>query len=314
MNPNPLPITQNKRGLRVKDRGGLVVNLKCFGIWKGNPPMVSRLCCRRFGSKLMFSDNCRANTVGWRQSILRREQPLKLNTRSFMDHYTTRCEIVNGVVEVEGVASEATMDLENDKTTEDMSNAEKGVPDFWVNAMKNSEVLAEERTEIEWYPSKCLTWTILKKKLKKGSKNAKPITKTEKYESFNFFSPPEVPVDDDDIDVDIGSTIRDKIIPHAVSWFTREAFQGDDLEEIHDDDDDEDGNEDVNDDNEDGDDEDDEEDADQDEEKAKISTKKRRVCLHYLGKVSRVSICLNASSSSRYQIADSIFVWEHRVG
>ncbi|KAL7180392.1 hypothetical protein ACSBR1_043568 [Camellia fascicularis] len=64
------------------------------------------------------------------------------------------------------------------------------------------------------------------------------------------------------------STIRDKIIPHAVSWFTREAVQGDDLEDIHDDDDDEDGNED-------GDDEDDEEDADQDEEQAKISTKKK---------------------------------------
>ncbi|KAI7986775.1 Nucleosome assembly protein 1-like 4 [Camellia lanceoleosa] len=94
-------------------------------------------------------------------------------------------------------------------------------------------------------------------------------------------SPPEVPEDDDDIDVDIkeelhnqmeldydiGSTIRDKISPHAVSWFTREAVQGDDLEDIHNDDDDEDGNED-------GDDEDDEEDADQDEERAKISTKK----------------------------------------
>ncbi|CAL5443813.1 unnamed protein product [Camellia sinensis] len=334
MNPNPLPITQNKRGLRVKDRGGLVVNLKSkLRNLKGSPPMVSRLCCRRFGSELMFSDNCSAlnkEPTPWvgGKVFLRREQPLKLNTRSFMDHYTIRCEIVNGVVEVEGVTSEATMDLENDKTIEDMSNAEKGVPDFWVNAMKNNEVLAEERTEIEWYPSKCLTWTILKKKLKKGSKNAKPITKTEKCESFNFFSPPEVPVNDDDINVDIteelhnqmeldydiGSTIRDKIIPHAVSWFTREAFQGDDLEDIHDDDDDEDGNEDGDDDDEDGDDEDDDEDADQDEEKAKISTKKQRVCLHYLGKVSRVSICLNASSSSRYQIADSIFVWEHRVG
>ncbi|GMQ08288.1 hypothetical protein CsSME_00052082 [Camellia sinensis var. sinensis] len=261
--------------------------------------------------------------------------------------YDKRCEIVNGVVKVEGVTSEATMDLEDDKSTE----AEKGVPDFWLNAMKNNEVLAEEiserdeealkylkdikwcridnpkgfklefffdtnhffknlvltktyhmidddepilekaiGTEIEWYPSKCLTQKILKKKPKKGSKSAKPITKTEKCESFfNFFSPPEVPEDEDDIDedtaeelqnqmeqdYDIGSTIRDKIIPHAVSWFTGEAVQGDDLEDIDDEDEDEDDNDDEEDEDEDEEDEDNDEDADEDEEKVKTSTKKQ---------------------------------------
>ena len=56
------------------------------------------------------------------------------------------------------------------------------------------------RTEIEWYPGKNVTQKILKKKPKKGSKNTKPITKTEECESFfNFFCPPQVP-DDDDID------------------------------------------------------------------------------------------------------------------
>ena len=60
------------------------------------------------------------------------------------------------------------------------------------------------RTEIEWYPGKCLTQKVLKKKPKKGSKNAKPITKTESCESFfNFFKPPEVPEDDADIDEDL---------------------------------------------------------------------------------------------------------------
>ncbi|KAG9128970.1 hypothetical protein Leryth_014734, partial [Lithospermum erythrorhizon] len=58
-------------------------------------------------------------------------------------------------------------------------------------------------TEIEWYPEKCLTQKILKKKPKKGSKSAKPITKTEQCESFfNFFSPPEVPDDEEEIDED----------------------------------------------------------------------------------------------------------------
>ncbi|XP_031090469.1 nucleosome assembly protein 1;4-like isoform X1 [Ipomoea triloba] len=247
--------------------------------------------------------------------------------------YTKRYEIVNGVVEVEGV-SEASVDKGDDKGTE-----EKGVPNFWLNAMKMNEILAEEISDrdeealkylkdikwcrvddpkgfklefffdtnpffkntilvktyhmveddepilekaigmdIEWHPGKCLTQKILKKKPKKGSKNAKPITKIEKCDSFfNFFNPPQVPEDDDDIDddtaeelhnqmeqdYDIGATIRDKIIPHAVSWFTGEAVQGDEYEDIEEDDDDDD------DDDEDDDVDDDEDDEDQEEGKSK---------------------------------------------
>ncbi|KAJ6815911.1 putative nucleosome assembly protein 1,2 [Iris pallida] len=246
--------------------------------------------------------------------------------------YTKRYEIVNGIVEVEGVTAE----VKEENPAEDKVSEEKGVPDFWLNAMKTNEILAEEiqerdegalkflkdikwcklddpkgfklefffgpnpffknsvltktyhmideeepilekavGTEIEWLPGKCLTQKILKKKPKKGSKNAKPITKTEQCESFfNFFSPPEVPDDEEDLDedtaeqlqnqmeqdYDIGSTIRDKIIPHAVSWFTGEAVQGeDDFDEIGDEDEDEeDGDEDE--------DEDDEEDDEDDED------------------------------------------------
>ncbi|XP_052183448.1 nucleosome assembly protein 1;4-like isoform X2 [Diospyros lotus] len=255
--------------------------------------------------------------------------------------YTKRYEIVNGVVEVEGVTNEATMDQEENKEAE-----EKGVPNFWLTAMKTNEVLVEEiserdeealkylknikwcridnpkgfklefffdpnpffknnvltktyhmidddepilekaiGTEIEWYPGKCLTQKILKKKPKKGSKNAKPITKTENCESFfNFFNPPQVPDDDDEIDedsaeelqnqmeqdYDIGSTIRDKIIPHAVSWFTGEAVHADEFEDMEDDDeDDEDEDEDEDDD------EDDEDDEDEDEDEEKSKTRKK---------------------------------------
>ncbi|PSR96168.1 Nucleosome assembly protein like [Actinidia chinensis var. chinensis] len=254
-------------------------------------------------------------------------------------HYLKRSEIVNGVVEVEDVTTDATMDQETDNETQ-----EKGIPSFWVTAMKTNEVLAEEiserdeealkylkdikwyridnpkgfklefffdtnpffknsvltktyhmidddepilekaiGTEIEWYPGKCLTQKILKKKPKKGSKNAKPITKTEDCESFfNFFNPPQVPEDDNDIDedtaeelqnqmeqdYDIGSTIRDKIIPHAVSWFTGEANQGDEFEDLEDDDEDGDEDEDEEDDD------DDEEDDDDDDEVKGKSRKK----------------------------------------
>ncbi|URE47651.1 NAP domain containing protein [Musa troglodytarum] len=252
--------------------------------------------------------------------------------------YTKRYEIVNGVVEVEGIKDESP----EESGSEDKASEEKGVPGFWLTAMKANEVLTEEiqerdeealkylkdikwcriedpkgfklefffnpnpffkntvltktyhmidedepilekaiGTEIEWFPGKCLTQKILKKKPKKGSKNAKPITKTEDCESFfNFFNPPQVPDDDADIDeetaeelqgqmevdYDIGSTIKDKIIPHAVSWFTGEAVEGDELEEIEDEEDEEDDEEE--------DDDEDDEDEDEDEED-QTKTKKK---------------------------------------
>jgi nucleosome assembly protein 1-like 1 len=43
-----------------------------------------------------------------------------------------------------------------------------------------------------------MTQKVMKKKPKKGAKNTKPVTKTEQCDSFfNFFSPPQVPEDDD---------------------------------------------------------------------------------------------------------------------
>lgn len=58
------------------------------------------------------------------------------------------------------------------------------------------------RTKIEWYPGKCLTKKILKKKSKKSCKDAMPVIKTEKCESFfNFFDPPKL-LKSDEIDED----------------------------------------------------------------------------------------------------------------
>ncbi|KAI7748690.1 hypothetical protein M8C21_000339 [Ambrosia artemisiifolia] len=204
--------------------------------------------------------------------------------------YAKRYEIVNGLTEVEGVSNDNTGDKENNESA-------RGVPNFWLTAMKSNEVLADEisesdegalqylkdikwcrldgakgfklelyfnpnpyfknsvltktyemineeehilekaiGTEIEWFPGKNLTQKVLRKKPKKGLKSIKPpITKTENCESFfNFFNPPQIPDDEEELDedtaellqnqmehdYDIGSTIRDKIIPHAVSWFT----------------------------------------------------------------------------------------------
>ncbi|XP_026447262.1 nucleosome assembly protein 1;2-like isoform X3 [Papaver somniferum] len=264
--------------------------------------------------------------------------------------YSQRFDIVNGVVEVDGVTKEVEADKEADKDAE----VEKGVPNFWLNAMKTNEVLMEEiterdegalkylkdikwcrieepkgfklefffdtnpyfknavltktyhmidddepilekaiGTEIDWYPGKSLTQKVLKKKPKKGSKNTKPITKTEDCESFfNFFNPPQVPEDDDELDeetaedlqnqmeqdYDVGSTIRDKIIPHAVSWFTGEAVQSEEFDmDMDDEDDDEDDEEDEDEDDDEEDEDEDDDDEEDDEDEGKNRKKKSRV-------------------------------------
>ncbi|KAL6184301.1 hypothetical protein ACLB2K_045704 [Fragaria x ananassa] len=67
-------------------------------------------------------------------------------------------------------------------------------------------------TEIDWYPGKSLTQKILKKKPRKGSKNAKPITKTEDCESFfNFFNLPKVPDTDDGFDEETAEELQSQI-------------------------------------------------------------------------------------------------------
>lgn len=225
--------------------------------------------------------------------------------------YNKRYEIVNGVVDAgdEGTGEEETNE----------SAGGKGIPHFWLLAMKNNEILAKEiteldedalqylkdvkwsrlddakgfklefffdtnpyfsnvvltktyhmisedehilenaiGTEIEWFPGKTLTQKILKKKPKKGSNDTKPIIKTEECESFfHFFDPPQLPEDAEELDeetaellqgqmerdYEIGSTIREKIIPHAVSWFTGEAVPIDEEEEQEGDDDEEEGDE-----------------------------------------------------------------------
>ncbi|CDY65997.1 BnaUnng01310D [Brassica napus] len=81
---------------------------------------------------------------------------------------------------------------------EDKTSQERGVLSFWLTALQNNDVTSHEvtmhdeealRTEIDWYPAKCLTQKILKKKPKKGSTNPAPFTKVEDCESFfSFFN------------------------------------------------------------------------------------------------------------------------------
>ncbi|KAJ9511123.1 hypothetical protein QJQ45_013180 [Haematococcus lacustris] len=123
-----------------------------------------------------------------------------------------------------------------------------------------------EGTKIEWKAGRDVTIKIMKKKPKKGAKpDTKPQIKTEKVDSFfNFFSPPELPDDDEEIDeevmdelqatieadYEVGAVIREKLIPNAVGWFTGEAVDEENafgMEDYDEEDDMEEGDEDEED-------------------------------------------------------------------
>ena len=67
------------------------------------------------------------------------------------------------------------------------------VKTYFMLAEEEGVLEKAEGTKIEWKSGKDVTVKIMKKKPKKGGKDAKPQIKTEKIESFfNFFSPPDV--------------------------------------------------------------------------------------------------------------------------
>jgi nucleosome assembly protein 1-like 1 len=104
------------------------------------------------------------------------------------------------------------------------------------------------------------------------TKQTRIIKKTVPKDSFfNFFSPPVPPKEGEDLEEDIeerleldyqlGEDIKEKIIPHAVSWFTGEALQYEGFEEFEEDEFDEEEDEEEED-SEDGEDEEDDSDED----------------------------------------------------
>jgi nucleosome assembly protein 1-like 1 len=128
-------------------------------------------------------------------------------------------------------------------------------------------------TDITWKEGKNITVKVIEKKQKKKGKvrTLKEEVPTESF--FNFFDPPSVPEEDEEMDeedvdqlheqlendFDVGQAIKDKIIPKAVSWFTGLAVDPEDDYDEDDDDDYDDEDEDDDDDDDDDDDEDDDE-------------------------------------------------------
>ncbi|KAI8086832.1 nucleosome assembly protein-domain-containing protein [Gilbertella persicaria] len=134
-----------------------------------------------------------------------------------------------------------------------------------------------EGCQIHWKDGKDLTVTVeTKKQRHKGTNKTRVVKRTVPAETFfNFFSPPTIPEDDNELDeeeaegldakleadYEMGEEFKEKIIPHAVDFFTGKALEYEDY-------DDEDDFEDdflTDEDNEEDDDEEEEDDDDDDD-------------------------------------------------
>jgi len=137
-----------------------------------------------------------------------------------------------------------------------------------VFSFEGPEIVKTKGCSIDWKKGKNITVKTIKKKQKHKARGAvRTVTKTIQNESFfNFFSPPAVTENEDEMDeetqnllsndFEVGNLLKDRIIPHAVLFFTGENMVDDEFDEEEDDEEDEDFDEDE--------DEEDEEDDDND--------------------------------------------------
>jgi len=101
--------------------------------------------------------------------------------------------------------------------------------------------------QIDWKKGKNVTVKVIKKKQKhKQRGSVRTITKTVTAPSFfNFFTPPDFPDEEEELDeevqiritndFEIGQYIRERIIPHAVLFYTGEALEDEDDDDDYDD-------------------------------------------------------------------------------
>ncbi|KAG8177045.1 hypothetical protein JTE90_006521 [Oedothorax gibbosus] len=120
-----------------------------------------------------------------------------------------------------------------------------------VFAFEGPEIVKCKGCTIDWKKGKNITVKTIKKKQKHKARGAvRTVTKTIANESFfNFFAPPTPPENEDDMDeetqsilnndFEVGNLIKDRIIPHAVLFFTGENLIDDDFDEEDEDDEEE---------------------------------------------------------------------------
>ncbi|KAL9941045.1 hypothetical protein V8E36_000533 [Tilletia maclaganii] len=110
-----------------------------------------------------------------------------------------------------------------------------------------------EGCTIDWKEGKDLTHKVeTKKQRNKNTNQTRTVKRTVPVESFfNFFSPPKPPAEDEELededaleeldsrlelDYQIGEDLKDRIIPHAVDYFTGKALLHEGLDDFDDDD------------------------------------------------------------------------------
>merc|ERR1712046_563547 len=110
---------------------------------------------------------------------------------------------------------------------------------------KDPALVRTEATEIEWKPGRDITKKVVTRKQKnKRTKQIRKLTETVSVPSFfNFFTKRDIPSEEElenmteeqveelevlmEADYEAGVILRDKVIPHAVLWFTGEAVDSD---------------------------------------------------------------------------------------
>ncbi|KJE97538.1 nucleosome assembly protein [Capsaspora owczarzaki ATCC 30864] len=158
---------------------------------------------------------------------------------------------------------------------------------YTVSMEKGGELVYSGTTgcDIAWKEGKNLSVkTITKTQRHKGKGTKRTVTQTVPNETFfQFFSPPKTPEGEDEEldeeqegllaqDFEIGETLKTRVIPHAVLWFTGEALDYEDYEDEEGDDDEEDY------DDEEGDDDGEDEEQDEDFDPKKAQPNKPAEC------------------------------------
>ncbi|XP_015907755.1 nucleosome assembly protein 1-like 1 [Parasteatoda tepidariorum] len=126
----------------------------------------------------------------------------------------------------------------------------KCVPDpADVFSFEGPEIVKAKGCTIDWKKGKNVTVKTIKKKQKHKARGAvRTVTKTVQNVSFfNFFSPPAVTENIEEMDeetqnilnndFEVGNLLKDRVIPHAVLFFTGENMVDDDYDEEEDDED-----------------------------------------------------------------------------
>eukprot|EP01023_Acetabularia_acetabulum_P008319 TRINITY_DN1360_c0_g1_i2.p1 TRINITY_DN1360_c0_g1~~TRINITY_DN1360_c0_g1_i2.p1 ORF type:complete len:197 (-),score=47.25 TRINITY_DN1360_c0_g1_i2:212-802(-) len=140
---------------------------------------------------------------------------------------------------------------------------------YYMVDLEGTMLKSATGTKINWKEGKDVTKKVMRRKVKQGQAVRGPVTKVVKADSFfSFFDPPTLPEDPEELepekleeiqttlesDYEVGATIREKIIPMAVLYYTGEARQLEEEEGLDEDFDDEgeEGEDDDDDDDEEG--------------------------------------------------------------